>query len=197
MLKAAITGNIGSGKTTVCKIFESLGVPVFYADTEAKALYKNEKIRVRVQEVFGKDVFNQRQELERKKLARIVFRNPEALSKLNAIIHPALMKRYSRWLQNHPNAPYTLHEAAVIFENHLEKAFDFIITVSCPEKIRMERIKSRENISEREIKNRMKRQWSDKRKEALSDAVIRNDGTQFLIPQVMEIHHKLIQKIKA
>ena len=194
MLKAAITGNMGSGKTTVCKIFESLGVPVFYADTEAKALYDDKKIREQVQNAFGRDMFNEKQQLNRLKLAHIVFHDPEALLKLNAIIHPALMKRYSRWLQNHLSAPYTLHEAAVIFENHLEKQFDFIITVSCPEAIRMKRIKTRDGISEQEIKNRMKRQWPGEKKEKLSHAVIRNDGQHFLIPQVLEIHKRLTRK---
>ncbi len=197
MLKVAITGNIGSGKTTVCKIYESLGIPVFYADSEAKKLYRDAGIRTRVKEVFGEAIFDEKGELRRQKLANIVFHNPEALQQLNAIIHPAVMDRYDRWIQDNADKPYTLHEAAVIFENHLEKQFDFIITVSCPEDLRTARIRKRDGLSEKEIKNRMKRQWPDNRKAALSNAVIVNDGKHFLIPQVLKIHKILIQKSSA
>jgi dephospho-CoA kinase len=196
MLRAAITGNIGSGKTTVCKIFESLGVPVFYADAEAKRIYDEEEVRMQVKEIFGEDVYDKQQQLIRQKLAGRVFRNAKALQQLNAIIHPRLMQRYLQWLSAHPDDPYTLHEAAVIFENHLEKQFDYIITVSCPESIRMERIRKRDGLPGKEIKNRMTRQWPDEQKERLSQAVIRNDGQHFLIPQVLEIHRKLTRKNK-
>ncbi len=194
MLKVAITGNIGSGKTTVCKIYESLGIPVFYADSKAKKLYRDASIQARVKESFGEDIFDEKGELRRQKLADIVFHNPEALQQLNAIIHPAVMNLYQRWIQDQTDKPYTLHEAAVIFENHLEKQFDFIITVSCPEDLRIARIRERDGLSEKEIKNRMNHQWPENRKTALSDAVIVNDGRHFVIPQVLEIHKILTQK---
>ena len=196
MLKTAITGNIGSGKSTVCKIFESLGVPVFYADTEAKKLYRDPSVLSMVKKIFGSDVFDESQQLIRQKLASIVFRDPEALKTLNAIIHPKLMEKYQRWLNENARHHYTLHEAAVIFENGLEKQFDVIINVSCPEEIRLERIKKRDMLPEEEIRNRMKRQWPEEKKNKLSDMVIINDGKRFLIPQVMEIHKKLTEKRK-
>ncbi len=195
MLKIAITGNIGSGKTTVCKIFESLGVPVFYADTEAKNLYTDASVISSVEKAFGRDIFDNNRQLIKQKLAGIVFSDASALKTLNSIIHPVLMEKYRNWLTENAQHLYTLHEAAVIFENSLAKRFDKIINVSAPGNIRMERIKSRDGLSEKEIKNRMVRQWSDEKKNMLSDFVINNDGSRFLIPQVMEIH-RILTEIK-
>ncbi|UBM61300.1 dephospho-CoA kinase [Candidatus Sulfidibacterium hydrothermale] len=195
MLKVAITGNIGSGKSTVCKIFESLDIPVFYADTEAKKLYDLPEVKSRVQQTFGAGLFDENGRLIKPKLAGMVFENPEALAKLNAIIHPELMEVYKKWLSGNRHKPYTLHEAAVIFENGLENEFDFIINVSCPEAIRLERIKNRDKLPEKEIRKRMSRQWPDEEKNKRSQAVIINDGKHFLIPQVLDIHKQILEKI--
>jgi len=194
MLKVAITGNIGSGKTTVCKIFKSLGVPAFYADAEAKRLYSDVDVISAVESAFGNHVFDENRKLVRQKLAEIVFRDPSSLKILNDIIHPRLLEKYLIWLNENRQHPYTLHEAAVIFENGLEKQFDVIINVSAPENIRLTRIKNRDAFSDAEIKSRMKRQWSEEKKNELADFVIVNDGNSFLIPQVIEIHNKLMQK---
>jgi len=195
MLKTAITGNIGSGKTTVCRIFESLGVPVFYADTEARKLYYDEEVINAVENAFGREVFDDNRQLLRQKLADIVFHDPAALKTLNGIIHPRLILRYTNWLQQRETYPYTLHEAAIIFENGLEKSFDRIINVSCPENIRLERIKKRDSLSDNEIKSRMQWQWPDEKKNKLSDFVIVNDGSRFLIPQIIKIHKELKNEI--
>ncbi len=196
MLKAAITGNIGSGKTTVCKIFESLGTPIFYADIEAKKLYRDKDVIAAVKHAFGRDIFDKNEQLIRQKLAGIVFRDVSALKILNGIIHPKLIEKYQAWLHAHRLHPYTLHEAAVIFENGLEKQFDAVINVSAPEIIRLSRVKSRDGLSENEIRSRMHRQWDDEIKNKRADYVIINNGHRFLIPQVLEIHKILNTKTR-
>ena len=125
-----------------------------------------------------------------------MFSDKKALNKINDIIHPAVIHKYNLWLRNHSNAPYTLHEAAVLFENNLQSYFDKIICITAPADIRISRVVNRDNILENDVKKRMENQWSDKKKAQLSDFVIVNDGKRFLIPQILEIHKKLINTKK-
>jgi len=194
MIKVAITGNIGSGKSTACKVFETLGVPVFYADSEAKKLYQNRQVQEKVKEAFGDDIFDSSNQLIRSKLADIVFHDEAALQTINSIIHPSLMDQYTKWLEDYRTQPYTLHEAAVIYENGLNRYFDKIINVSAPEALRVFRIEKRDGLSKEAIYKRMNKQWPDRRKNALSDFIIYSDNQQFMIPQVLKIHRNLIQQ---
>ncbi len=194
MIKVAITGNIASGKSTACKVFETLGVPVFYADWEARQLYQNKLIQQQVKRAFGENIFDHNNQLNRVKLASIVFNDAQALQTINDIIHPNLMKRYFEWLKDHEKSIYTLHEAAVIFENGLQKYFDKVINVSAPLELRILRIMKRDGLSLQAIRNRIQMQWSDEKKNKMSDFIIYSDNKQFMIPQVMNIHQKLIQK---
>ncbi len=193
MIKVGITGNIGSGKSTVCRIFETLGIPVFYADMEARMLYFEKDIKNSVEELFGVEVFTKEGEVDTKALAKVVFSDKKALEKINAVIHPAVMRRYNQWLEKHKDAPYTLHEAAVLFENNLQTLFDKIICITAPEDVRLLRVVNRDNVSRKDVIKRMKNQWSDERKASLSDFVIVNDGQRFLIPQIMKIHNGLLK----
>ncbi|MBN2614971.1 MAG: dephospho-CoA kinase [Bacteroidales bacterium] len=195
MLKVGITGNIGSGKTWACRIFQSLGISVFYADKEAVALYLDPNIRQQVVDAFGDDIYVSGV-LNRKKLASVVFSDPKALALINAIIHPAVMKKYQQWITLHEDQEYTLHEAAIIFEHHLERELDLVINVSAPESIRLRRVMKRDGISEEEVLNRMKNQWSDERKNEMADFVIVNDGAEDVIDQIQTIHQQIIEKNK-
>ena len=188
MIKVALTGNIGSGKSTVVKIFSVIGIPVFCADWEAKLLYKNPVIKKAVSDYFGNTVFNKQDEVDFKKLANSVFNDENALRKINEIIHPGVFKKYSAWLKQHNSYDYTIHEAAIIFENKLEHHFDMIINVSAPEKIRLERVVKRDGISPEQFYERTRYQLPNDNKNSKADYIVFNDGKQFLIPQIMDIH---------
>ncbi len=192
MIKVGITGNIGSGKSTVCRIFKTLGIPVFFADIEARMLYFDTDVIKKVKDAFGAVVFKQG-EVDTKALAKIVFSDKEALKKINGIIHPAVMKRYEEWLLQHKDAPYTLHEAAVLFENGLQDIFDKIICITAPEQVRLSRVVKRDGVPPEDVLKRMENQWDDGKKAAMSDYVIVNDGKRFLIPQIMKIHNDLLK----
>lgn len=194
MLKVGITGNIGSGKTLVCKMFETLGVPVFYADRVARNLYDEPEVKVLVTKAFGPGVYGPGQKLMPKKLATLIFNDKNALLTINNIIHSRVLEQYLQWLDGHSEKIYTLHEAAILFENKLQDQFDFIINVSAPEQLRLKRVMKRDRLSEAAVLERMKSQWPDVKKNQLSDFVISNGGQQFLIPQVFEIHNQLMHK---
>lgn len=191
MLKVAVTGNIGSGKSTVTRIFKSLGIPVFEADIEAKNLYTEKEVIEEVKEQFGNDIFDAEGVLIKQKLAEIVFNDQEALLKINQIIHPRTLAKYHKWLKVYKNEAYTIHESAILFENNLQDHFDKIITVYAPQQIRLKRVMSRDGITEGIILKRIKNQLSDELKNNKADFIVYNDESDFLIPQVTEIDRKL------
>ncbi len=194
MLKIGLTGNIGSGKTLVCQIFETLGVPVFYADRVARSLYNEPSVREKVKEAFGAGVYSGDGLLIPQNLARVVFNDKKALRDINRIIHPGVVDKYLQWLEAHEGYDYTVHEAAILFESHLEHEFDYIILVSAPGKVRLQRVRERDRLPEAAIRSRMKNQWPEKKKIEKADFVIVNDGKAFLIPQILKIHNELTGK---
>lgn len=194
MLKVGLTGSIGSGKTLVSKIFETMGVNVFYADNSAKALYENNKVKEKIVNVFGPSILTENNTIDKKAFAEIIFNDRSALKKINSIVHPLVMNDFVKWLVNHKNDPYILQEAAILFESDLSNEFDFIITVSAPEELRIERIMKRDNVNRDVVIARIKNQWSDERKAKLADFVILNDETELLTPQVLKINKILKQK---
>jgi dephospho-CoA kinase len=196
MLKVGLTGNIGSGKTVIARIFSSLGVPVFHADLEARKQYEKENVISAVREKFGPTVFSQSGELLRPALAEIVFNNPVLLEELNRIIHPGVRKDYLEWCEKQVGASYSLYEAAILFESGHYKEMDRVICVTAPEELRIRRVMERDYITRDEVMRRIANQWEDARKAALADFVINNDETGMVIEQVLEIHGKLIRNSK-
>jgi len=192
MLKIGLTGNIGSGKSTVCKIFATLGVPVFYADHEAKKLYKDIGIKNKVKELFGESVFNPANEVDFKNLAAKVFSDQNKLSQLTSILHPGVFEKYHNWLSENAASPYNIHESAIIFEYGQEKYFDKIICVTAPLDLRIQRIQERDNSGVEQIRERVNNQMQEEIKAKRSDFLIHNDGSSYLIPQIMDIHRKLV-----
>ena len=194
MLKIGITGNIGSGKTTVSKIFEVLGIPVFYADDEAKKVMVDDDILVNeLKQTFGSESYFEDGTLNRKHIAGIVFNNEAELKKLNAIVHPAVFRAFDNWVPRFKNAPYVLKEAALLFESSSYKMCDKSIMVTSPLELRIERVILRDGLSRDEILNREARQFSEEKKLQLADYAIKNDNTELVIPQVLALHEQFLE----
>jgi dephospho-CoA kinase len=189
MLRIGLTGGIGSGKTTVARIFEALGIPVYYADDVAKRLMaEDENLKKKIKNSFGKESYSDNK-LNRKYLAEQVFNDPEKLSLLNSLVHPATIKDAEKWMETQ-NAPYLIKEAALIFESGAQKYLDFVIGVQSPLALRMQRTMQRDKASADEVKARIDRQMDEEMKLRLCNYVIVNDEQQLLIPQVLTLHEK-------
>lgn len=191
MIKLGITGIIGSGKTTVSKIFEITGVPVFYADVEAKELYKLDQIKEKIKSAFGKDIMLQDGEINLPSLSEIVFSKRENLNRINSIIHPLVKEKLLQWIASHSDTPVVAYESALLFESNFNSLFDFVITVSCPEDICIQRVIKRNKLTREEVLSRMSMQFSNKEKSEKADFVINNDGSEFLISQVLSLKHQI------
>lgn len=187
MLKIGLTGGIGSGKSTVAKIFETLGIPVYYADAEAKRLMNSsETLKKVIRQNFGEATYENDQ-LNRKYLAGIVFNNPEKLELLNALIHPVTINDAEQWMQQQ-SAPYSIKEAALLFESGATENLDFIVGVYAPQALRIKRVMKRDGLTADEIMKRINRQVNEEMKMKLCDFVIINDEQELLIPQVLKLH---------
>ncbi len=195
MLKIGITGGIGSGKSTMAKLFEVLGIPVYYADDAAKQLMnENEALKQQVQKEFGNEAYANGK-LNRKYIADIVFANPEKLELLNSLVHPVTLQDAEEWMIKQ-TAPYTIKEAALIFESGAQEQLDYVIGVYAPTPLRIQRTMQRDNISREEVMARMNKQIDETIKMRLCDFVITNDEQQMVIPQVTELHRKLLTLVK-
>ena len=191
VLRVGLTGGIGSGKSTVAQIFEVLGIPVYYADIEAKKLMnENAELRSAITRVFGKEAYAN-EILNRKYISSIVFSDPAKLDLLNSIVHPATKKDGEDWMHRQSTV-YAIHEAALIFEANVADRLDYVIGVSCPQELRIIRAMERDGVSREEILKRMAKQLDEEIKMSKCDFVIVNDEQQLLIPQVLAIHQKLI-----
>jgi dephospho-CoA kinase len=191
MLKIGITGGIGSGKSTVAKAFEVLGIPVYYADDAAKKLMNDDEVlKEKIQLQFGNDIYTNGV-LNKKRLAEIVFTSPEKLALLNALVHPATIHDAERWMQ-HQTTPYAIKEAALIFESGAQEHLDYVIGVTAPAPLRIQRSMQRDGITREEVIARMDKQMDETIKMKLCNFVITNDEQQMLLPQILDLHKKLL-----
>ncbi len=191
MLTIGLTGAIGSGKSTVARIFETLNVPVYYADKVAKRLMQeDEKIVIKIIQVFGSNAY-QKASLNRKYIADIVFNDEGKLKELNAIVHPATLADAEQWI-NTQSSPYVIKEAALLFESGSYQSLDYIIGVQANYNLSVERVVQRDHISEQDILSRMQKQMDVKEKLNRCDFIIINDETKPVIPQVLELHEKFL-----
>lgn len=181
-----LTGGIGSGKSTVAGYFQELGVPVYVADTEAKKIMEQSETIQEVQQIFEENVIAEGK-LDRKKIAAIVFNNPEKLAQLNKIIHPKVKEDFKDWLEKHQNHSFIIKEVAILFETNSENEFDAIILVTAPEEIRIERVVNRDKVTVSEVKERIKNQLSDEEKISKSHFIIKNISKKETKKQVKEL----------
>jgi len=193
MLKVGITGNIGSGKTTVSKLFELVGVPVFYADDAAKIIMVTDELLIaQIKEEFGTQSYFDDGTLNRKYIAGIVFNDQAQLTKLNSLTHPAVFRAFDNWVAGITGAPYVVKEAALLFESSSYKMCDKSIMVTAPLEMRIKRVIQRDSISREEVESRNAKQFTEEKKIALADYVIKNDESELVIPQVLALHQLLI-----
>jgi len=194
MMTIGITGGIGSGKSTVCHVFEHLGIPVFYADTVAKEIMVTDPVLTAgVMEAFGAESYDAGGRLNNKHIAGIVFNNSTELARLNALVHPAVFRAFDLWLANvPPNVPYVLKETAILFESGSYRACDKTVLVTSPVNMRLRRVMDRDGATEEQILARMNKQLTDDEKVKMADYQIRNDESQSVILQVMELHQQFI-----
>lgn len=191
MLKIGITGGIGSGKTTVCKVFELLGVPVFYADDVAKSVMHTDPVlREAIIKTFGTESYSIKGELNRSYISSIVFKDQTELNKLNALVHPAVFRAFDHWVSGQNGATYVMKEAALLFESKSYEMCDQTILVLSPEPARIQRVMERDKITELEVRARMNRQWTDDEKKKLAGHILLNDEKHLLIPEIIKLHQQ-------
>ncbi|MBI1222026.1 MAG: dephospho-CoA kinase [Bacteroidetes bacterium] len=192
MLKIGVTGGIGSGKTTVCKIFQELGIPVYSADDAAKRLMvESGPLVERICELFGKSAYLPNGQLNRPYIASCAFQDKTLLEKLNQAVHPAVFQDFHDWAERQ-NSPYVIKEAALMFESGSFRDLDYVINVSAPRALRLRRSMERDGSTRKQVEDRMKNQWTENMRKAAADFIIRNDEEHPLIPQVMELHKKFL-----
>lgn len=192
ILKLGITGGIGSGKTTVCKVFSVLGIPVFSADEEAKRIQDNDReIQKKISYTAGKDLYISGS-LDRQELARLIFNDRDLLEKVNRIIHPAVFGYFSDWVQMQ-DSPYVIMEAAILFESGAARMMDRIITVVTPVEERIERLLRGNKFSREQITERIRNQIDDGSRISQSDFVIFNSENDMIIPAVLGVHNEMLR----
>ena len=186
-----LTGGIGSGKTIVARLFETMGCVVYNSDERAKELYFNKDIKQQVITLLGKEAYINDIELNKSSIAEVIFSDKHKLQHLNAIIHPAVKQDFKLVVSKYPIKTLIIKETALLFEENISKEVDISILVTAPVELKIERVMKRSNLSKTEVEKRMLAQWTDERKIPLATYVLTNDGKEALIPQVLAIIHQL------
>jgi len=191
-LKLGVTGGIGSGKTTVCKVFAVLGIPVFSADTEAKRIQDSDRdLQIKINSLAGKDLFASGK-LDRTEMAKLIFRDSDLLAKVNSIVHPAVFEYFREWL-NKQDSPYAVMEAAILFESGAYRMMDRIVTVVTPMEERIERLVKGNKLTREQVTERIKNQIDDESRIKRSDYVIFNSENDIIIPAILGIHSEMLK----
>jgi dephospho-CoA kinase len=194
--KLGVTGGIGSGKTSVCKVFTVLGIPVFSADRIARDIMDSDSEIIRkINTIAGRDLYSDGS-LDRMALASLIFNDHTLLEMVNALVHPVVFSHFASWEKNQ-TAPYVIMEAAILFESGASKLVDKIATIATPEEERLSRVTLRSRLSRRQVMERMKNQLDDESRIKLSDYVIYNSENDMIIPAILGIHEDILRNIKT
>jgi dephospho-CoA kinase len=192
--RLGVTGGIGSGKTSVCRVFSTLNIPVFSADKEASEIMETDiEIRNNLNMIAGTDLY-QKGSLDRMILASLIFNNSSILEKVNSLIHPAVFKRFMEWTKMQ-ESPYVIMEAAILFESGARKYVDKVVTVVAPREQRIDRVIQRNRLTREQVIDRMRNQLDDESRIKQSDFVISNDENDMIIPAVLQIHTAILKLI--
>jgi len=195
-MRLGVTGGIGSGKTSVCRVFNTLGIPVFSADPEARRIMECDPEIIRgINSIAERDLYPEGI-LDRMYLAKLIFTDPEKLKKVNALVHPSVFESFSSWASD-KSAPYVIMEAAILFESGGHKLVDKVLSVIAPEEERINRVMQRNNLSREQVVERMRNQISDEKRIELSDYLIYNSENDMVIPSVLKIHSDILLSIKT
>jgi dephospho-CoA kinase len=187
-----ITGGIGSGKTLICKVFASMGIPIYEADSRAKYLINNDlSLKKTIQNLLGEQAYTSTGEYNRAWVASQVFNNPDLLKQLNGIVHPRVREDAENWIHQHSKAPFLLYEAAIMKAAGDGNHFDKVIVVKSPIALRIKRVQKRDNRSEQEIRDIIARQISDEERLKIADFVIENDEVKPLLEQILNLKMKI------
>ena len=193
-LRIGITGGIGAGKSTVCKIFNQIGIPIYDADFRAKWLMNNNpELKEAIRKSFGWDSYTRKDDLNRDYLGKVVFNNEEKLKNLNNIVHPAVIIDFELWTQEQKHEPYSLKEAALLFESNSYKNLHKVIVINSPIETRIERVVKRDHVKREDVLKRIENQSTDRERMEKADWIIYNDGIRSLIEQTMNIHNKILE----
>lgn len=192
MLRIGITGGIGSGKTTVCKIFAQFGIPVYSADDQAKRLMVgNDTLVEEIERLFGIQAYTDDGLLNTRHISEMAFKDASLLQKLNALVHPAVSNDFREWSLRQ-TSPYVIKEAALMYESGSYRELDYVVTVSAPKELRIKRSMERDGTTREQVLARLKKQWSENQRNEAADFIIKNDGYHPLIPQVQELHQRFL-----
>lgn len=194
IMKLGITGGIGSGKTSVCRVFEVLGIPVFFADPEAnKIMNYDERIMYELNKLAGEDLYTQGS-LDRKKLASLIFNDSALLKTVNSLVHPIVFDNFRKWTEKQ-DAPYVIMEAAILFESGASELVDRIATVIAPVEERIKRVAQRNTLTKEQVLERINNQIDDSARIRRSDYVISNSENEMIIPAILRIHEDLLEHL--
>jgi len=195
-MKLGITGGIGSGKTSVCRVFNILGIPVFSADPEAQRIMNSDKgVIDGINKIAGKNLYPDGT-LDRMELASLIFNDAESLRKVNSLVHPVVFDNFIRWSEEQ-KTPYVIMEAAILFESGASNLVDRVATIYAPVEERIARVTRRNQLTREQVLERIKNQMDDRTRMKMSDYNINNSENEMIIPVILKIHEDLLNHLNS